>query len=269
MSDYAALAQRVTAGLAGIRGCLLLSRDGMVLGADPEGDAESQVKAAWLRFASVGEPERSYVEFPDQTWAFVRRGSYAAFVVADAGVRPGLLVDLLDQVLMAGEVERIHEREAMRIPEAPVAPSGKPRTILHRLGRLAAPGPQPAAASVPDQEVTVVRSAAASDAPSSEPGGPETAAPEPEAGEHDAGEPDTADAVEPDAAEPEAAEPEAGEPGAVDTEPEQPTAPDPRSGDPPPDETEPEEEAEVDRILLAKEFAGLLQVPGEDDEATR
>jgi hypothetical protein len=30
-----------------------------------------------------------------------------------------------------------------------------------------------------------------------------------------------------------------------------------------------EEESEVDRILLAKEFAGLLQVPREDDEASR
>jgi len=30
-----------------------------------------------------------------------------------------------------------------------------------------------------------------------------------------------------------------------------------------------EDEPEVDRILLAKEFAGLLQVPREDDEASR
>ena len=29
------------------------------------------------------------------------------------------------------------------------------------------------------------------------------------------------------------------------------------------------EETEVDRILLAKEFAGLLQVPTEDDEGSR
>ena len=38
----------------------------------------------------------------------------------------------------------------------------------------------------------------------------------------------------------------------------------------PPDRPErKEEESEVDRILLAKEFAGLLQVPKEDDEASR
>jgi hypothetical protein len=226
MSDYASLAQRVAAGVAGIRGCILLSRDGMVLGAHPEGELESQVKAAWLRFAALGDPERSYLEFPDQTWAFVRRGAYAAFVVADAGVRPGLLVDLLDQVLMAGEVERIHERDAMRIPEAPVAPSGKPRTVLHRVERPATPEPQHVA--VPAEDVTVVE-----------------ADPDPAA---DAGPP-----------------PEPDEPGASEAPPEE----DPRSADEPAPRPEPEDGLEVDRILLAKEFAGLLQVPRDDDEATQ
>jgi hypothetical protein len=228
MSDYAALAQRVTAGVAGIRGCILLSRDGMVLGADPEGDVESHVKAAWLRFAALGDAERSYVEFPDQTWAFVRRGAYAGFVVADAGVRPGLLVDLLDQVLMAGEVERIHEREAMRIPEAPVAPSGKPRTVLHRPERPTAPEPQHV--TVPVKDVTVVESPPTPDEPS-----------EP---------PEVREVTEGIAAD-------------------DPAPEDARSTDDPPEPSEPEEDMEVDRILLAKEFAGLLQVPRDDDEATR
>lgn len=219
MSDYSALAQRVVAGAAGIRGCVLLSRDGMVLGAHPEGEAESQVKAAWLRFAGVGEPERSYVEFPDQTWAFVRRGGYAGFVVADAGVRPGVLVDLLDQVLMAGEVERIHEREAMRLPDTPIAPSGKPRTSLHKAER-----PQPQVAAPVVDEVRIVEPSPAQ--------APRTPAPEfPE---------------------------ENGAP-AAEAEP----------AEPPPMESEIEEDTEVDRILLAKEFAGLLQVPRDDDEASR
>ena len=225
MSDYSALAQRVAAGAAGIRGCILLSRDGMVLGAHPEGETESQVKAAWLRFAGVGEPERSYVEFPDQTWAFVRRGGYAAFVVAEAGIRPGVLVDLLDQVLMAGEVERIHEREAMRVPEAPTAPSGKPRTILHKPERPVAPQPQPVTAPPPAQEVRIVE-------PDSGPQD-DTAATGPEV--HGAADPASADAELPEGT---AAGPDV------------------------------EEETEVDRILLAKEFAGLLQVPRDDDEAS-
>jgi hypothetical protein len=217
MSDYAALAHRVAAGLSGIRGCLLLSRDGMVLGAHPEGEIEGNLKSAWLRFAALGEPDRSEVEFPDQIWAYVRRGSYAAFVVADVGVRPGVLLDLLEQVLMAGEIERVHDREAMRLPEAPTAPSGKPRTSLHK--PVPAPPPHPIAA----RERWVPETAAAEAPP-----------------EH------------PD---------DSGDPGST-VEP----TPTPEPERLP---IEVDDDAEVDRILLAKEFAGLLQVPKDDDEATR
>jgi hypothetical protein len=225
MSDYAALAQRVAAGVSGIRGCLLLSRDGMVLGAHPEGEAEASLKVAWLRFVAVGEADRSYIEFPDRTWAFVRRGGYAAFVVADVGVRPGVLVDLLEQVLMAGELERAQDRETMRLPEAPVAPSGKPRTILHKPERPPALPSQPVAAT----EVHIPEVVAERSAPEDLP-------------------PADADA-------------------------------DPQAGRPEPDEDaamahnrpsiEGDEDTEVDRILLAKEFAGLLQVPKDDDDTTR
>ena len=51
MSDYSALAQRVSTGVAGIRGCLMLSRDGLVLGAHPEGETETQTKSAWFRLS--------------------------------------------------------------------------------------------------------------------------------------------------------------------------------------------------------------------------
>ena len=104
MNDYSALAQRVSMSIDGVRGCLLLSRDGMILGAHPEGDMESHVRSAWVRFAVVGDPERSYVEFPDQIWAFVRRGGYSAFAVTDTGVRPGVLVDLLEQAALSFEL---------------------------------------------------------------------------------------------------------------------------------------------------------------------
>ena len=144
MSDYSALAQRVSLSIAGIRGCLMLSRDGLILGAHPEGEPEADLRTAWVRFAGVGDPERSYVEFPDQIWAFVRRGSYAAFAVAEVGVRPGVLVDTLEQALLSAEQERVIDREAMRLPEAPSAPSGKPRTSLHMPDRQPASEPEPA-----------------------------------------------------------------------------------------------------------------------------
>lgn len=225
MSDYSALAQRVSLSIAGIRGCLMLSRDGLILGAHPEGEPEADLRAAWVRFAGVGDPERSYVEFSDQTWAFVRRGAYAAFAVAEVGVRPGVLVDTLEQALLSAEQERVVDREAMRLPEAPSAPSGKPRTSLHR------PDRQP----TPESDPAVVRDEAEDDV---------AAAETPLADE-------VASTPPPEAAESPAAEP------------------DPQTDDVPEAQEGKEEESEVDRILLAKEFAGLLQVPREDDEASR
>jgi outer membrane biosynthesis protein TonB len=251
MSDYAALALRVSASMPGIRGCLMLSRDGLLLGAHPEGDAEAYAKSAWLRFAALGDAERSYVEFPDQTWAFVRRGGYGAFAIADADVRPGVLVDLLEQALMAGEMERIHDRETMRLPEAPFAPSGKPRTSLHKPERPPAPPPE-RIADEPQQP------------PVDEHGSEERA---PEVGSESERQADDATIHQ---------EP----PPELEPEPEPENQPEPepaaadQSFDEPADESYqeasgPEEENEVDRILLAKEFAGLLQVPKEDDEASR
>lgn len=225
MSDYSALAQRVSLSIAGIRGCLMLSRDGLILGAHPEGEPEADLRTAWVRFAGVGDPERSYVEFPDQIWAFVRRGSYAAFAVAEVGVRPGVLVDTLEQALLSAEQERVIDREAMRLPEAPSAPSGKPRTSLHMPDRQPPAEPEPA----------IVRAEAVDDVAAAETPPAEEVA-----------------SMPPDEAE---------DPPA--------TEPDPPADDLPEAQEGKEEESEVDRILLAKEFAGLLQVPREDDEASR
>lgn len=225
MSDYSALAQRVSLSITGIRGCLMLSRDGLILGAHPEGEPEADLRAAWVRFAGVGDPERSYVEFPDQIWAFVRRGAYAAFAVAEVGVRPGVLVDTLEQALLSAEQERVVDREAMRLPEAPSAPSGKPRTSLHKPDRQPTPDPDPAVArGEADDDVAAAETPPADEVASTPP--------------------------------PEAADPPAAEP-------------DPQADDVPEAQEGKEEESEVDRILLAKEFAGLLQVPREDDEASR
>ena len=139
MEEFSALAARVAASVVELRGCLILSRDGLVLGAFPEGD-EGPVKSAWLRFAVVGEPEKGFVEFGDEIWTYVRRGPYAAFAVSGLGVRPGLLIDQLDQMLYTAEEVRAR-REALRVPEVPPAPSGKPRTSLHPEARPSVPTP--------------------------------------------------------------------------------------------------------------------------------
>jgi hypothetical protein len=240
MNDYSALAQRVSMSITGVRGCLMLSRDGMVLGAHPEGEAETHIRSSWMRFAAVGDPERSYVEYPDQVWAFVRRGGYSAFAVADAGVRPGVLVDLLEQALMVGEQDRARDRETMRLPEAPAAPSGKPRISMHKQER-SAPAPVPSEVTSQTAAEATRSDEAAGQAPPSSEAEPAQADPGAKAGD---------EASDPNEEPPDRAE----EPGRAER----------------PDRAEKkEEETEVDRILLAKEFAGLLQVPKEDDEASR
>ena len=229
MNDYSALAQRASLSLTGVRGCLMLSRDGMVLGAHPEGDAEFHVRASWVRFAAVGDPERSYIEFPDQIWAFVRRGAYSVFAVADADVRPGVLVDVLEQTLMMGEQDRARDRETMVLPEMPFAPSGKPRTSLHKQEREtpAAPDPVPPQVMPPISAGIPGSDGAGAGVDTSEAGSD----PEPRTGGSEPADP----------------APEDGTPSRAERR---------------------EDESEVDRILLAKEFAGLLQVPKEDDEAS-
>jgi hypothetical protein len=146
MEEFSALAARVAASVVELRGCLILSRDGLVLGAFPAGE-EGPVKAAWLRFAVVGEPEKGFLEFGDEIWTYVRRGPYAAFAVSGLGVRPGLLIDQLDQMLYTAEEVRAR-REALRLPEVTPAPSGKPRTSLHPEAR---PLPTPAPVTPPAQ----------------------------------------------------------------------------------------------------------------------
>src|SRR5206468_3217711 len=148
MDEYAALAQRVVLTMDDVRGCLVLSRDGMILGASPEEDEQS-FKQAWLTFAHVGEARRGFVEFSDQMWAYVHRGPYAAFVIAGTGVRPGVLLDQLEQAVLAAEESRAKKGETLKLPDASSAPSGRPRTSLHP--------PEPK--SPPEPEPTIVTSA--------------------------------------------------------------------------------------------------------------
>jgi hypothetical protein len=142
MDEFAALAQRVVLTMDDVRGCLVLSRDGLVLGAFPE-DQEAELKPAWLRFVHVGEARTGFVEFSDQLWAFVHRGPYAAFVVTGTSVRPGVMLDQLEQAVIAAEESRAKQKEiTLKVPDAASAPSGRPRTSLHP------PADRPAAAPV-------------------------------------------------------------------------------------------------------------------------
>jgi hypothetical protein len=236
MEEFSALAARVAASVVELRGCLILSRDGLVLGAFPAGE-EGPVKTAWLRFAVVGEPEKGFVEFGDEMWTYVRRGPYASFAVSGLGVRPGLLIDQLDQMLYTAEEVRAR-REALRLPEVTPAPSGKPRTSLHPEARSSVPMPAPV---TPPAQATPEATREATP-------GPAERSPEPS--------PVAAPSVPP---EPAPSRPASAEP------------PQPTTGSPPPERpsTGPgkkEEDPDVDRVALAQELSKLLQENRGGDE---
>ena len=135
MEDFDALAAALAADIDGIRASLILSRDGLALGAHPEA-GESDAKAAWIRLANLGDPERGFLQFGAETWCYVRRGPYAAFVLAASSVRPGLVIDQMERVLLAAEEARA-DRSSIRVDAASAAaptataPASKPRTPLH------------------------------------------------------------------------------------------------------------------------------------------
>ena len=145
MDEFSDLAARIGTSVGELRGVLILSRDGLVLGSFPDDDATT--KPAWVRFATMGDPEKAFIEYPDELWAYVRRGPYAAFAIAGAAVRPGLLLEQLEQAILVAEEAR-SKRESFRVPEAPEAPKSKPRTSLH---------PEPKQPKEPVEEPQVVR----------------------------------------------------------------------------------------------------------------
>jgi hypothetical protein len=113
-TDFTALASRVAAR-AEMLGCLILSRDGLVLGSFPPG-GERDVTPAWLRFSALGQPERGFLTFPNELWAYTTHGDFAAFAVAAPTARAGIVIDVLDQALM--EVQEAHfTRTAVRAAE--------------------------------------------------------------------------------------------------------------------------------------------------------
>lgn len=135
-TDFNAIASRVAA-LGELRACLILSRDGLILGVFPP-RAEPEIRPAWLRVTSLGDPERGFIEFPTETWVFIRRGPYAAFAVGLAGARPGVMLDHLEQALLVAEEGR-QRREAVRGPDR----QGRPRSVLHPEPRITPEPPAP------------------------------------------------------------------------------------------------------------------------------
>ncbi len=262
MEDFSGLAARVGATVGELRGCLILSRDGLVLGAFPDGD-DRLVKPAWLRFAALGEPDKGFVEFGDEIWVYVRRGPYAAFAVVGPGVRPGLVMDQLEQALMTAEELR-SKRETMKLPEVPAAPTGKPRTSLHPEMKPAAPEPQPVVVHTEPaaaQPSTAAPSPTASPSPAATGAAPSWARPSGETPKA-SGDPGSPESPDSPRAKPEKV------PATSATAPATANAaPTPSSGSVAETKEGGEEgEAEVDRVMLAQEFSRLLQDGDFSDE---
>jgi hypothetical protein len=236
MEDFSALAARIAVGIGELRGCLILSRDGLELGSYPPGE-EALVKPAWLRFAQLGDPEKGFVEFGEDLWVYVRRGPYAVFAVSSAMARPGLLMDQLEQLLLAAEETR-STRQALKLPEvpddAPDAPKDTPRIPILR-------GLDPPSAQTPRPE------------------GPERTEPV-GTSERVSGRTSEGPAKEGETSEPDRAKAGAEQRRFGEREPAPRSAPGERPLDP-----------EVDRVLLAQEFSRLLQERrfDDEDEATR
>ena len=150
MEDFNVLAISLGQGMADVRGCLVLSRDGLVLGAHPA-ESERATTRAWIRFATIGDPERGFVQFGTETWCYVRRAPYAGFAVAGPEERAGLVIDHMEQVLQTAE-ERRSRQEGLRETEpeteaeaATAAPRSEPTPYLG----LQQPAPNPLVIDVP------------------------------------------------------------------------------------------------------------------------
>jgi hypothetical protein len=149
LEDFNALAMSLAAGMADVRGCLILSGDGLVLGAHPA-EAERTTTPAWVRFAAIGDPERGFAQFGTETLCYVRRGPYAGFAVAGPGARPGLMIAHMEQVLLAAEQSRWRHEWLRGTEAAKAALRSEPSSSL----QLEHPAPDPLVIDVPPSVVS-------------------------------------------------------------------------------------------------------------------
>ena len=129
MEDFTALAMSLAHGMADVRGCLIMSRDGLVLGAHPA-ESERATTRAWIRFATIGDPERGFVQFGTETWCYVRRAPYAGFALAGPGERAGLVIDHMEGMLLAAEESRSRHEGPRGTEAATLAPRSEPTSYL-------------------------------------------------------------------------------------------------------------------------------------------
>lgn len=130
-TEFGELAARMSASVAGVRACLILSRDGLSLGAHPA-DGEAEARRAWDALQQIGDPQRGFVDMGEEIWVVTARGAYAAIIVASPGAKPGVLLDRMEAELVSADLARAAEDPAGQ----PAEPMPRPRSPLHPEPRL-------------------------------------------------------------------------------------------------------------------------------------
>src|SRR5919106_412112 len=168
--DFFDLAARMSAGLDGVRACLLLSDDGLTLASYPGGQ-EDPARQVWDRLAQIGDPQRGFLDLGDEVWAVVRRGPYTAVVMSAPTVRAGLLLDRIESHLRVAEEARVRESTARSAAKPEVV--RRPRVSLHRdvarqdgPPKVEEPEPQPAEATSDSPEPAAAKAVIDLSAPS-------------------------------------------------------------------------------------------------------
>jgi hypothetical protein len=238
--NYAAVAGSVVLGTPGVRACLVLSPDGLPLAAHPQGE-EAAATAVWSRLSALGPVSRGFVTVRSEVWAFVQGERHGVLVLADRTVRPGQLLELVDQVLAEAAAAAVIAGGLDRRQDDSSSGSGAQRDARgERVRRFSTPlhreGHQPEAdPASPDVVLPIPEHVGAGSAPEAT----EAAAAAPATVQLDTGaSPQPTDEAAAVNADSEGEPPSAGPNG--------PTAPEGRAG------------GEVDIVALAREFAGIL-----------
>src|SRR5262245_48118146 len=149
--DFTALAGSLAVGVPGVRVCLFVSGDGLALAAHPASE-EAAALVAWARLNELGLMERGFVSMENENWIFSKGPEYSGLVITDSAVRPGILLDRLDQALELANESRSRQEGMSPVPgvvppmaasaKEPSRPARKIRLPVHREAPRAVPQPE-------------------------------------------------------------------------------------------------------------------------------
>src|SRR5213079_3131487 len=113
---------------------------------------ETAALAAWTRLNELGPLERGFVAMEHENWVFSRRAGYTGLVITDPAVRPGILLDRLEQALKLAEESKSRHEGMSPVPgvvpmaasaaKEPSRPARRIRLPVHREAPRAVPEPE-------------------------------------------------------------------------------------------------------------------------------